>query len=235
MGKLILMKKFPYTPLQVAMHVYAWSCIVLLIFDLLTGNLSANPIQDLERRTGRHAIVLLILSLMCTPLNTIFKWSEPIKRRRALGLYSFFYVVIHLIIFLDLDYGLAWDYILQNIVQKPRILVGLLAFLLMLPLAITSFDVWKVRLGKSWKRLHSFVYLVAPLAVLHYLWSKKGDIFTLQGEVLQPLIYGLIVAIFLILRIPAVRKAFASFSPRALFAGKKQASPKEVGLKDPAQ
>src|SRR5690348_15316743 len=129
------MKKFPYTPLQVAMHVYAWSGILLLIFDMLTGRLSPNPIQDLERRTGRHALVLLVLSLMCTPLNTIFKWSEPIKRRRALGLYAFFYASIHLIIFLDLDYGLAWDYIAQNIIQKPRIIVGLLAFFFMLPLA----------------------------------------------------------------------------------------------------
>src|SRR5690349_14317310 len=146
MGKLIFMKKFPYTPLQVAVHVYAWSCIVWLIFDMVMGHLSANPIQELERRTGRHAIVLLILSLLCTPLNTIFKWSEPIKRRRALGLYAFFYVCIHLIIYI-FDYQLAWDYLVQNIVQKPRIIVGLLAFFFMIPLAITSFDIWKVRLG----------------------------------------------------------------------------------------
>src|SRR5512135_2775511 len=86
-------KKFPFTPLQIAMHVYAWSEIILLIFDLLTGRLSANPIQDLERRTGRHAITLLVLSLLCSPMNTLFKWSEPLKRRRALGLYAFMYAV----------------------------------------------------------------------------------------------------------------------------------------------
>ncbi len=148
------MKKFPYTPLQVAIHVYAWSCIVLLIFDLVTGNLSANPIQDLERRTGRHAITLLVLTLMCTPMNTIFKWSEPLKRRRALGLYTFLYVTIHVIIFADLDYGLAWSRLVQEVVEKPRLIVGFLAFLIFIPLAITSFDVWKKRLGKNWKRLH---------------------------------------------------------------------------------
>jgi sulfoxide reductase heme-binding subunit YedZ len=210
------MKKFPYTPLQIAIFVYAWSCIALLIFDIVTGRLSANPIQDLERRTGRHAITLLVLTLMCTPLNTLFKWREPLKRRRALGLYTFMYVTIHVIIFADLDYGLAWSRFLKEVIEKPRLIVGAAAFLLLIPLAITSFDIWKKRLGKNWKHLHQVIYFIAPLAVLHYLWSKKGDILSLQGEVLKPLSYGIIVAILLIFRIPAVRKALASFSTRML-------------------
>jgi len=101
------MKKFPYTPLQIAVHLYAWSGLALLLLDYFTGNLSPNPIQDLEQRTGRHAITLLVLSLLCTPINTIFKWSEPIKRRRALGVYAFLYATVHMIIFVDLDFGLA--------------------------------------------------------------------------------------------------------------------------------
>jgi sulfoxide reductase heme-binding subunit YedZ len=210
------MKKFPYTPLQVAIHIYAWSCLVLLIFDLVMGNLSANPIQDLERRTGRHAITLLVLTLMCTPMNTIFKWSEPLKRRRALGLYTFLYVTIHVIIFADLDYGLAWSRLVQEVVEKPRLIVGFLAFLIFIPLAITSFDIWKKRLGKNWKRLHQLIYFIGPLVVLHYVWSKKGDILTLQGEVVKPLTYGLVIAILLIFRIPPVRRAVASFSTRML-------------------
>ena len=210
------MKKIPYTPLQIAIFVYAWSCIALLIFDLITGRLSANPIQDLERRTGRHAITLLVLTLMCTPINTIFKWREPLKRRRALGLYTFMYVTIHVIIFADLDYGLAWSRFIKEVIDKPRLIVGAAAFLLLIPLAITSFDIWKKRLGRNWKHLHQVIYFIAPLAVLHYLWSKKGDIFSLQGEVLKPLTYGLVIAILLIFRIPAVRKALASFSTRML-------------------
>ena len=210
------MKKIPYTPLQIAIFVYAWSCLALLIFDFLTGRLSANPIQDLERRTGRHAITLLVLTLMCTPLNTLFKWREPLKRRRALGLYTFMYVVIHVIIFADLDYGLAWSRLIKEVVEKPRLIVGAAAFLLLIPLAITSFDIWKKRLGKNWKHLHQVTYFIAPLAVLHYLWSKKGDVLSLQGEVLKPLTYGLVIAILLIFRIPAVRKALASFSTRML-------------------
>jgi len=210
------MKKFPYTPLQIAMHLYAWSGLILLIFDFATDNLSPNPIQDLEQRTGRHAITLLVLSLLCTPLNTLFKWSEPLKRRRALGLYAFMYAVIHVIIFADLDYGLAWSRLIQEVVQKPRLVVGVIAFILLIPLAITSFDIWKKRLGKNWKRLHQVVYLLAPLVVLHYLWSKKGDILSLQGEILKPLIYGVIIAIFLIMRIPPIRKALSAFSSRML-------------------
>lgn len=196
------------------MHVYAWSGLAFLIFDFVTGNLSPNPIQDLEQRTGRHAITLLVLLLLCTPINTIFKWSEPLKRRRALGLYTFMYAVIHVIIFADLDYGLAWSRLAQELFQKPRLIVGMLAFALLIPLAMTSFDIWKIRLGKKWKRLHQLVYLIAPLVLLHYVWSKKGDILSLQGEVTKPLIYGLIFAVLLIFRIPPVRRALASLSSR---------------------
>ena len=216
------MNKPRFTPLQIAMHLYAWSSIVILLFKFFTDNFSANPIQDLERATGRHAITLLVLALACTPINTIFKWSEPLKRRRALGLYALLYATIHLIIYLQLDYGFAWSLIITEVFQKPRIIVGLLAFFLMIPLGITSFDIWKQRLGKNWKRLHKIVYLITPLAVLHYLWSKKGDLFTLQGEVFKPALYGLFVLIFLILRIPAIRKYIASFSTPRLPAKKKE-------------
>src|SRR5574342_33660 len=90
-----------YTPLQIAVHIYAWSALIHIAFDFLTGNISPNPIQELEQRTGRHAITLLVLSLACTPLNTLFRWSEPLKRRRALGLYAFMYATVHVIIYLD--------------------------------------------------------------------------------------------------------------------------------------
>ena len=211
-----------YTPLQIAIHVYAWSAFVWIIYELFNGSFSINPIQELEQRTGRHAITLLVLSLLCTPINTIFKWSEPLKRRRTLGLYAFLYATIHVIIFVDLDYGLAWSLLIQELVEKPRLIVGLIAFTLLIPLAITSFDIWKKRLGKNWKRLHRLVYLIAPLAFLHYVWSKKGDLLSLQGEVAKPLIYGIIIAIFLILRTPPIRKAITSFPIRSLFLSPKK-------------
>ncbi|MCK6540614.1 MAG: sulfoxide reductase heme-binding subunit YedZ [Anaerolineales bacterium] len=205
-----------YTPLQITAHAYAWSVLVLLLLEFLTDNLSVNPVQELEQRTGRHAITLLVLSLACTPLNNIFGWRELIKRRRALGLYAFMYATIHVIVFVHLDYGLAWSLIVQTVFEKPYIVIGLLAFLMLIPLAFTSFDIWKKRLGKTWKRLHQTVYLIAPLAVLHYAWGKKGDFFALRGEIVRPLIYGLIVILFLIVRIPQVRRAVASARDRVL-------------------
>ena len=211
-----------FTPLQVAVHVYAWSALVILIYQFFTNNLTANPIQALEQRTGRHAITLLVLSLACTPLNTLFKWSEPLKRRRALGLYTFMYATIHVLIFISLDYGIAWSTIVQTVFEKPYILVGVTGFMLLIPLAFTSFDIWKKRLGKTWKRLHQLTYLIAPLIVLHYAWSKKGDFFALQGEIIRPLIYGLIVILFLIMRISPVRRALASLPSRILLRVKKR-------------
>lgn len=210
------MKKLRYTPLQIIMHIYAWSALAHLLLDYFLGNLSVNPIQDLEQRTGRAAITLLVFSLMCTPLNTLFGWKELLKRRRALGLYTFMYASIHVLIFLDLDYGLAWSLIIQSIFEKPYIIFGTITFLLLTPLAITSFNIWKKRLKKNWKRLHQTVYLIAPVAVLHFALSKKGDIFQLQGDIIRPLIYGLVVLILLILRIPTIRKFFVSLRTQHL-------------------
>ena len=213
----VLMKLFArYTPLQIAIHVYAWSAIVWIIIELLTGTFSINPIQELEQRTGRHAITLLVMSLLCTPLNTIFKFPELLKRRRTLGLYALLYATVHVLIFVHLDYGLAWSLIARTVFDKPYIIVGAITFFMLIPLGVTSFDIWKIRLGKNWKRLHQTVYLIAPLAVLHYAWSKKGDFFALSGDIVRPLIYGLVLLLLLVMRIPAVRKYLASLPTRGL-------------------
>ena len=208
------MKKSRYTPLQILVHIAAWFPLVRLVVEAITGDLTVNPIQHIEQRTGRAAISLLFLSLAATPLNSLFRWQEVIRRRRTLGLYAFMYATMHVIIFADLDYGLAWSYILETVLQKPYILVGALAFLLLIPLAVTSFDIWKVRLGKNWKRLHRVVYIIAPLVVLHYAWGKKGTFFALQGDILLPLIYGLILVLLMVLRIPGVRRFIASMPNR---------------------
>lgn len=205
-----------YTPLQIIIHLYAWSALVWIIVELFTGTFSINPIQELEQRTGRHAITLLVLSLACTPLNVIIKFPELLKRRRTLGLYALMYATVHVLIFINLDYGLAWSLIARTVFDKPYIIVGAISFLLLIPLGVTSFDIWKVRLGKNWKRLHRVVYIIAPLAVLHYIWSKKGDILTLSGDIVRPAIYGLILAIFLAIRIPAIKRALASLPTRGL-------------------
>ena len=207
-------KQLPFTPLQLAVHIYAWSELVVLIYDVATHHLTANPIQALEQRTGLHAVTLLVLCLACRPLSTILGWRELLKRARTLGLYAFMYAVMHILIFLDIDHGIAWSFFVQTVAQKWYIIFGMATFLMLIPLAMTSFDVWKVRLGKRWKRLHQLIYIITPVAVLHYALSKKGDIFHLQGDIVRPLIYALIVLILLSLRLPFMRKFFASLRSR---------------------
>jgi methionine sulfoxide reductase heme-binding subunit len=203
------LKRLPYTPLQMAVHLYVWGALAQIAIYFFTGHLTVNPLQDIQQRTGKLALTLLVLSLACTPLSNILGWRELPKRSRALGLYAFMVAVIHILIFLDLDNGLAWDYFAQTVAEKPYILFGAATFLMLIPLAVTSFDVWKARLGKNWKRLHQLVYLIAPIAVLHYALAKKGDLFRLRGDILGPLAYGLVVLGLLALRLPFVRRPLA--------------------------
>jgi len=226
------MKKIRYTPLQLIIHFGAWFPLARLVVEALTGDLTANPIQHIEQRTGFAAITLLFLSLAATPLNSLFRWKEPLQRRRTLGLYAFMYATIHVVIFADLDYGLAWSLILETVFQKPYILAGAAAFLLLIPLAMTSFDIWKVRLRKNWKRLHQLVYLIAALVVLHYAWGKKGSLFTLQGDILLPLIYGLILLLLMILRIPGVQRSIAFIRNRLRASFTKPSNSTESGSQD---
>jgi sulfoxide reductase heme-binding subunit YedZ len=194
-----------FTPTRIAIHVGAWIPLLLIVFNFFSGNLSVNPIQDIEQRTGRLAILWVMLSLSCTPLATIFGWKELIKRRRTVGLYAFMLASIHVTIFLALDYGLNWSLIWEQILQKRFILIGVISFIGLSLLAATSFTYWQKKLKKNWKRLHRLVYLIGPLVVLHYAWSKKGDLFSLQGDIVRPFIYAVVVTILLILRIKPVK------------------------------
>ncbi len=180
-------------------HLVGLAPLALLAWDALTGRLTVNPIQYLTQRTGYAAIVLLVLSLTCTPLSIVGGWKRVLALRRPLGLYSFFYAVLHMMIFTALDFGLDLALIVQEIAEKRYILVGATALVLLAPLALTSTKGWQRRLGRSWKRLHRLVYLAAPLALVHYAWSQKSDI-------RQPLILGVLVAVALILRLPLIRR-----------------------------
>jgi methionine sulfoxide reductase heme-binding subunit len=210
------LKKLPFTPLQLAIHIYVWQGLGVMLVEFLTGHLTANPLQALQQRMGRLALMLLVLSLACTPLANLTGWREPLKRSRTLGLYAVMVAFLHVLIFLDLDNGIAWDFFAQTVVEKWYILFGMAAFLMLLPLAITSFDVWKARLGKRWKLLHQSVYMIVPIVVIHYALSKKGDIFRLQGDIVLPLTYGIAVAILLLLRLPFIRRFFASLRGRLI-------------------
>ncbi len=202
------------TPLQISVHVIGILPLVRILVAIFSGSLTVNPIQDLEQRTGFAALTLLVLSLAATPLRTVFDWRAPGKHRRALGLYAFFYAFIHVSIYVALDYGFNLNLLLADTFEKRYTLVGSLAFILLLALAVTSFNWWMRKLGKNWKRLHKSVYLAAPLVIIHFAWARKGDIFSLQGDVLQPFIYGLIVIILLGLRIPAIKNFFTKREKR---------------------
>ena len=202
------------TLLRVMVHLGAWLPLLILLFDYFSRRLSVNPILDLEQRTGRTALTLLLLSLSCTPLHSLFGWREILRHRRTLGLYAFMYATIHLSIFLILDYGLNFAQILADAAIKPFIIVGASTFLILLSMALTSFDASKVWLGRNWKRLHRLIYLAAGLAILHYFWGLKGDIFRLQGDITRPLVYFSIFLVLLLMRFRPIRKFLQSHQIR---------------------
>jgi sulfoxide reductase heme-binding subunit YedZ len=198
--------KLKITWLQIVVHILGWLPLAWIIFNYFTNKFSINPIQDIEQRLGDTAAYFLIGSLVCTPLNTLTGWREPIKRRRALGLYCFMYVCLHVFTFIGLDYGFNLHLIGGIVLQKPYAIVGVATFTLLLPLAVTSFRWWMKKLGRNWHNLHRLVYLAAVLDILHFAWAKKGNLFTLSGDVLQPFLLGVLLLVLLILRIPPVRR-----------------------------
>jgi sulfoxide reductase heme-binding subunit YedZ len=204
------MKRFekwlnPTALLRLAVHLAAWGLLAWLVWSFFSDPI--NPIQATIRRSGYYALVFLVLSLAATPLNTWFGFRSALKVRRTLGLFAFMFAGLHFLTFSILDYGLDWSLLQGAIFEKPYIIVGLTALTILLALAITSFRWWMKRMGKNWQRLHRLVYLAALLVVLHYSWSVKGDVLRLQGEVLQPLAFGLVVILLLISRLPPVRRA----------------------------
>lgn len=193
--------------LRILTHGGAVIPLIWLLWDYWFDHLTVNPIQDITFRTGKPALILLVLSLACTPVNTLFGFKQVLPLRKPLGLYAFMYVSLHLLIFIGLDYGFDWGLLSEAIFEKRYALVGFAAFLILLPLAVTSTQGWMRRLGKNWKRLHRWVYLVGILAVVHYVWLVKADI-------REPLLYGAAIGLLLILRLPAVRKAVTHFRSR---------------------
>lgn len=186
--------------LRVAYHAVGLFPLAWLLFDFWFGLLGAEPIRAMILRTGKASIVMLTLSLACTPAGYLFRWRDATTVRRPLGLYAFMYVCLHFLIFIWLDYALIVPLIVEEIVARRYALVGFAAFLLLIPLAVTSTKGWQKRLGKRWKVLHKLVYLIAVLAVVHYIWLVKN-------AYTQPLIFAAAVGLLLLLRVPAVKQA----------------------------
>lgn len=155
--------------------------------------LGANPIETITRDTGEWTLRLLLLTLLMSPLRRWFSWSWPVRVRRMLGLFAFFYATMHLGIYLWLDQFFDWTEIGYDILERPFITVGMLGFTLLLPLAITSTNRMMKRLGRDWKRLHRLAYVVPALGVVHFWWLVKSDI-------REPLLYGVILTVLLAVR-----------------------------------
>lgn len=149
--------------------------------------LGADPIAELEHRTGLWALRFLLITLAITPLRQLTGQPVVVRFRRMLGLYAFFYASLHLAAYLGLDLRGYWSQVLEEIVKRPYITVGFAAWLLLVPLAITSTLGWMKRLGRNWGRLHTLVYAIGVLAVLHFWWLVKSDI-------REPLLYAAILA-----------------------------------------
>lgn len=203
-------KSHPFNWLQVAVHVAGWFPLVQIIFYFYTNNLTVNPVQDLEQRLGRIAVYFLVATLAVTPLYTMTGWRAVLPRRRALGLYAFLYASLHILVFLAVDYGFNLSQILPLLTGKLYLIVGVLAFCMLIPLAVTSFDYFIQHMGRNWKRLHWLIYPAGLVVILHYSWSLKGNLFTLKGNILQPLIWGLAIVFLLILRLPPLRRWVSS-------------------------
>jgi len=212
------MKHRQFTKVQWAVHLGSWAPLGLLVWDAFNGNLTANPIQAATLRTGKAALVLLVASLACTPLNSVFGFRQALKVRRPLGLYAFMYVALHLLIFVGVDYRFDPALIYEAIFEKRYALVGFTAFLLLLPLAITSSKGWMKRLGRNWPRLHRLVYPAACLVIVHFTWSVKSD-------VREPLLFGAGLAALLALRAPVVQRVLTGMRYQL---GRKRSGPPVV-------
>lgn len=190
----MVLKQIDWTwfSLKLAAHVLAVFPVSLLVYQALNNQLGADPIAALTHQTGDWALRFLLLSLAMTPLRLILKKSWPIRFRRMIGLYAFFYACLHFSVYLFLDLGSYWSQIGADIIKRPFITVGFTAWLLLVPLAITS-NLWMMRkLKKNWLKLHKLVYLIGILGVVHYYWLVKSD-------VREPLLYaGILVLLFAI-------------------------------------
>jgi sulfoxide reductase heme-binding subunit YedZ len=168
------------------------SPFLTLVFEVLMGYL-IDPIEEITNPTGLWALRFLLLSLMISPLNKITPFSL-IKYRRMIGVFSFFYACLHLSIYL-IDQSFTWQFILDDIIKRPYVSIGFSAFLLLFLLAATSTHKMVRRLGKIWKKLHRFIYLIAALVVVHFYWQAKSSMD------IEPMIYAFLTLLLLGLRV----------------------------------
>jgi sulfoxide reductase heme-binding subunit YedZ len=193
-------RRVPFPWLKPGVFVGALVPLAGLVLQATRGTLGADPVAIALNRLGLLALIFLVASLACTPAKTLLGWTWPIRLRRMLGLFAFFYACLHFTTYVAVDQRFDWPVLWADVTKRKFMVVGFGAFLLLLPLALTSTDASVRRLGfRRWKALHRLVYLAAVLAVVHFLWRVKLDI-------REPLIYALVLgALFLARVVDAVR------------------------------
>ena len=172
-------------------------CLIPLLRLVWLGfndDLSANPVEFIERSTGYWALFILIATLSLTPIRLLTGRVWQLQLRRMLGLYMFFYASLHLTIYLWLDYSFIWPDIIKDIIKHPYVLVGSTAFILSIPLAVTSNNLMIKKLRERWKPLHRAVYVIAILGVVHFLWLVKKDL-------REPLLFITVLSVLLGIRV----------------------------------
>ncbi len=175
--------------------------VAAVVMRAVQDELGANPISEALNRFGHCALVFLVLSLACTPVQWATKFSWPARIRRALGLIAFGYATVHFLTYLLLDQQLALGEVLDDISKRPFITVGLGAWLLLIPLALTSSNTAVKRLGfVRWKRLHRLAYVCASLGALHFYWRVKKDH-------TEPLVYAAVIGCLLLMRVIRLGRA----------------------------
>ena len=172
-----------------------------LLWDYTQQSLGPDPVAALEHRTGLWALRLLLITLTVTPLRRLTGWNKAVRFRRMLGLFAFFYASVHLLIYTVVDLGGFWSQLFEEIAKRPYITVGFSAWLLLIPLAITSTKGMMRRLGRRWQQLHRLVYVAALLGTLHFLWLVKADH-------REPALYVGLFVVLMLLRLPR-RRAMA--------------------------
>lgn len=162
------------------------------------GALGSNPVEALLHHFGEWALRLMLVTLAVTPLRRLTGWSQAVRLRRMLGLFAFFYAVLHLAVYVVLDRSLLIEEVLDDLTGRPYVIAGFAAFVLLVPLAATSTNAMVRRLGgRRWRRLHRIVYVAAAGGVVHFWWLVKAD-------VREPLVYAALLALLLALRLPPV-------------------------------
>lgn len=179
--------------LKVVIHLAAFLPLLNLYYLAVIDQLGVDPVESVINFTGIGAFNLLLLTLTVSPLAKAFKQGYLLQVRRLLGLYAFFYASLHLFNFFAFDLQFAWSLFFNEVVKRPYITIGMLAFVLLTALALTSINSLKRKMGKSWQLLHNVSYVIVILVGVHFYWSVKSEIIT-------PLLYLLLTAIVLALR-----------------------------------